>query len=577
MRIILDGVEIPPNQLQGEEGVTITITVEDEAGNSLVKTYSGELTAYGDAFDAIEAALIVPLDGSIREIPIELYDRCAEPNILVFKGVVRGDLLSWCADVCEVQFTAVEKTEDSAAYDCLKSTLIYDDHDGFQSRVHPRMRYCDEIRPEWLHYVVLTLGMFAMLVLDILTPLFIVIAAIITIINSIIDVLQALGSGIDNIDLDGDPETNTFEEFQNTRTRLVDSLVGCGRVHPSPLLREYLNNVCTKCGLTLQSSILLDPSGEYYNTVLWNAPVQKGTRDTGIKYIYENRPIMSGHSLLQKIGPVFNAGHRVVNGVLHFERKDKLPRTPTWVDPAAIKADGRMIGNICYNFTSENPAAYAVIGFSEDALDEPGNEARDFYKDVVEWNLPVNLAQKGEKQIQFQFGMVRNRRDGITRDVFDAFRFYPTFAGTINDNGHAMLVSRGLSAFPKLLIWNGGTGDSGEVQRGYDRPATFKPADECYNFPLWVTEYGTTPNTGYEPDAADLNLYGRFHAIENPKVINGRGYEFKFTFEYNATELASLDPLAGVPLTIGGVAYVGRITSIVINTTERTILVAGKV
>lgn len=581
VRVILNGFEVAPKDVSGEPDIRTTITVEDEDGASLVKTVSGELTFYGTAYETIRDLLIIPAGGRLEEVPITLLETCSDPDWIAFEGTVRGDLVNWCEGVCSVRVTCVEKTVTSAAMDCLKSTLIFDNHSGFQQQAHPRMRYCDEIRPEWLHHVIMILAVFAMLVLDILTPVIFIVAAIVTVINIIISAINVIpGVNVDPIDIDGNPNTNTFQEWQAIRGRILETLIGCGRAHPSPLVRSYLNNVCSKCGIAFQSSILNNPSADYWNMVLWAAQVEKGTRDDSVPYIYANRPIMSGEQLLDRLKVVFNAryGVRVIGGVptLVFERRDQLQGNTVWVDPMALKADGRLIGELCYNYSSENPAAYLVIGFSEDGFDEPGNEAREYYKDIVEWNLPFNAVQKGDKQVQFQFGMLRNRRDGIGGDILDDYTWYPSLAGPINQYGHAMMVSRGIAMFPKLLIWNGNLVE-GEVRRGYDPGqdggALFgKAPDKLYNFPLNVSEFNVPTNTAAAPDAPNVDLYGRFHAIEAPKVSGERGVDFEFEFEFNAADLINMDLFASVPLPIG----TGRITSVTINHTQGTILVAGK-
>lgn len=578
IRVLLNGEEISQKDIAGEQDFTVTIEVEDDEGSVLTKSLSGQVTLYGRAWEIVKTNLIDPPDGLLREVDVEVWETCATPNIRTFKGVFRGDLVDWCEGECFCTCTGVEKTETSAAADCLKSTLVYDNHAGFQTADHPRMTYCDEIRPEWLHHVILTIGVFTMLTIDLLTPVILSVAIIITIVNGAISILNSVPiiPDIPYIDIDGDPNTNTFQEWLNLRNRIRETLIGCGRQHPSPLVRSYIDNVCNKCGIAFQSSILKNPSNEYWNLVLWNATVSKGTRNQSTKYIYDNRPIMSGSVLLDKLRTVFNAryGVRMIAGVptLVFERKDQMASGSTWVDPMAMLAQNRLIGTICYSWAADNPPAYTEIGFSEDGLDEPGNEARDRYKDEVEWNQPFNAVQRGSKQTQFQFGMLRCRRDGEGVDVLDDYSWFPSLTGPINNHGHAMMVSRGIAGFPKLLIWNGNL-NSGEVQRGYDRPGIFKPADSTYNFPMWVSEYGVPPNTAAEPDAPNLNVYGRFHSIDNPKVLGTRGLQFKFEFEYTANDLLTMDPFATIPLPMGS----GVITTITINHSKRTILVAGKV
>lgn len=583
IRIVLNGEEVPPEQVAGEPDLKTTTEIEGEDGASLLKSVSGELTFYGRAWEIIRDQLITPTDGKLREVPILIFDDCPDASdFQTFSGVVRGDLLKWCHGECFVRTTVLEKTETSKAMDCIKSTLIFDNWNGFQQQDHPRMRYCDEIRPIFIHQTILVMGQFLLLTLDVLTPLVLVITGIVTILNLIIDAVNLIpGVNIDHIDFDGDADTNTFEEWQSMRAKLQETIIGCGRAHPSPLVRSYIANVCGKCGIAFQSTILNNPSSDYWNMVLWHALVEKGTRDDNVKWIDSNRPIMSGDQFLDRLKVVFNAryGIRTIAGVptLVFERRDRLQGGNVWVDYDTLKAQGRITEPLCFTYSSENPAAYAVIGFSEDGMDEPGNEARNFYKDIIEWNQPFNAGQTKSKEKQFQFGMSRNRRDGIGIDVLDDWVVYPSLQTVANQYGHAMMVSRGIAMLPKLLIWNGDLLE-GNVQRGYDPGgdggvAFGKPPAELYNFPLNVSEFNVPTNTALNPDTPNADLYGRFHAIDAPKVNGELGRDWSFEFQYTAADLASMDLFADVGLPIG----LGRQVRTTINHSKGTILVAGKV
>jgi hypothetical protein len=566
--VLLNGEAVGPYDIQGEDGITTIITVEDENGEGLKKSITGTLTLYGRAWEIVRDELIEPADGLLREVPFVVLDNCTTPPKEVFRGVVQGSAVDWCEGACSATVTAVERTEVSAAMDCLKSTLVYE---GLTDEAgHPRMVYCDEIRPDWLHASVLIVAQFALWTLDIVNPIVFSIAVMITVINAIASLIP----GVNGIDFDGNPDTNTFQEWLAVRQRIYDTIIGCGRVHPSPLVRRYIGKACETCGIAFQSSILNNPSSDYWNLVLFNAPVKKGTRNDNTRYIYENRPIMSAHRLLEDLREVFNARYdvRVIAGVptLMFERRDMLPPVGPWVDPMQLKDEGRLVGDLCYEWADEAPAAYASIGFSEDGMDEPGNEARDQYRDIIEWNQPFNPAQKGEKQKQFKFGMNRNRRDGIDADTLDTFVWHPFLFTRKNLYGNAMMLSRGIAALPKLLIWNG---DNPGTVRRYNVPGY--GFDQPYNWPMHCNAHGLAPNEAPAHDAPGRNLYARFHAIDNPKVMEERRIRFKFEFEYTAEHLATMNPYASIPLPIAG-GINGRITSITINHSRRTILVAGK-
>lgn len=572
IKIFLNGQPVVPQDIQGETGITIEITIEDEQTGKTKKRATGELTFYGAAYQVIKTELIDPPDGKLREVPLVIYEDCGDPAILLFTGVVRGAEVDWCEGCDHATATAVEKTVATQAQDCIESTLIADNRNGFRSQQHPRMVYCDEIRPEWLHHIVMILSVILVLILYVLTPIVVIVTAIIQVINWIIDAVNVLpGVDIDHIDFDGDQSTNFLDEYVAWRDRLIDGVIGCGRKHPSPLLRSYIGNVCSICGINFQSSIINDPTSDYYNTVLFSAPVSKGTRDDSVTYIDDNEPIETLDTLLGKLCTVFNAGRRIVGNTLYFERKDMLPGSGVWVNPAELKAAGRLVEGVCFSWSSDDIPAFIQIGFTEDALDITGNEARDIYKDIVEWNQPYNPVQKGSVETMMQFSMLRCRRDGIGSDVLDDYDGVWWLSDAITSYNTALLLECGLSALPKLIVWDGdmlfGTA------RRFNVPGYFKTYEENYNFPYHMGEFNCAPNTGYPTTQPYMSLYGRFHAIRNPKVLSTAGRDFDFKFEYTAAELASMDIYADVPLSFG----TGHMTSIIINTTDRTIAVSGKV
>lgn len=579
IRIVLNGQPIDPRDIEGEQQVSITITVQDNETQTVRKKASNELTIYGASFAILKAALIDPIEGRTNGVPVKIYDDCTEEVTgsahLLLDGLFRGAEASWCQGDCFIKVTAIEETVSTRAEDCLKSTLIADNRNGFKSQVHPRMVYCDQLRPGWLHHTILALGSIAVLILYVLTPVVLVITVIIDIINVIIDAVNVLpGVDIAPIDFDGNASTDFLQEYAQFRQRLIDAIIGCGAKHPSPLVRSYLNNVCSICGLTLQSSIFTDPASDYYNTVLLNAPTTEGTRDNGVTYIDDNEPYETGDTFLQKLAITFNARRRIIGSTLYFERKDHLPNG-TWIDPQVLKAEGRLVGHVCYKWNTDPIPAFATVGFTEDALDTVGNEARGYYKDIVEWNNPYLPVQTGERKIQFPFGMLRCRRDGGS-DILEGYTVVFWMADPINQHSNALLLERGLTALPKLIVWDGNI-DFGLARR-FDVPGYFKPFNENYNFPFHVNEFNVAPNTGYPQNAPNMGIYGRFHAIENPKVHNTRGVDFDFTFEYNANDLLTMNPFSTVPVdpADNGTTIDGEITSITINVTERTILVAGK-
>jgi hypothetical protein len=493
--------------------------------------------------------------------------------VVVFVGVIQGQTIAWCEGECSVDCTAVEKTPQSLMMDCLKSRTVYQ---GIEDEAHPRIVYCDEIRPDWLHITLLILGQILQLLVVGLTPIVAVFSLTVSVINAVIAFVNLTGAGIDPIDFDGDASTNTLAEWANWTDQLAERIIGCGRMHPSMLIRRIYQYHCQQCGGSFASSIFTDPASQYFNTVLFNAQVKKGTLQDSGSLISENLPVMSPSSLLNKLKTVFNARYaiRTIGGVptLVFERKDAIITTSVWVDPMVLKAEGRLVDGLCYEWDTDAAPAYLNGGYSEDPMDEVGNEARSVYRDIVEWNLPFNASQKGDYQLQFEFGMSRNRRDGYETDTLDSILFWPQMVAASNQYGTALMLSRGISALPKLLIWDGASPQGG-VQNQY--VAYGRPPEMNFNYPLHFNEWNCAPNTSYPSNAPGKNLYGRFHAMDNPKVLNTRRVLFKFEFEFTQAHITSLDPFAIVPLPIAG-GINGHITNITINHKAGTILVSGK-
>ena len=186
IRLYLNGILLPLNEYEGVGEITVTITRRDSEGRRNVKRTTGEVRFYGAAYSILKAELIDTGDGKLRSVPARLVEECDGEEVVLVEGVVKGSEIDWCEDECHITGSIVEHTEDSKAVDCIKSTLVYDDHAGFLTAIHPRMVYCDEIRPEWLHHVILISSTILLLLFDILLPVVLVTYVIVTVINAII-------------------------------------------------------------------------------------------------------------------------------------------------------------------------------------------------------------------------------------------------------------------------------------------------------------------------------------------------------------------------------------------------------
>ena len=141
--IKLNGTVIT-GRIDGIEQFNVTFRENDEDGG-LVKSYSSELKFYDDGYLLLKNILIDDPNGFINEVNIELFDECcAQP---VFNGYIVGNSIDWCDPECWVSTQVVQARPE---LNCVKSRLIYDNELGFLNRPQKKLRYCLDLRPDWI-------------------------------------------------------------------------------------------------------------------------------------------------------------------------------------------------------------------------------------------------------------------------------------------------------------------------------------------------------------------------------------------------------------------------------------------
>ena len=324
MKIELNGVLIN-GRIDGTEQFQITLRRTGEGGG-LAKSFSSELTFYDDGYQIIKTQLIDDPIGFSKTVNVRVWDDCCATP---YEFVINGDGIDWCEPGCYVTANFVEEAPE---INCVRSTLLWDNHNGFLGRQFIPIRYCVAMRPEFIQYVLTFLGFIVSVQL---TAIVIPLLGAIFVIFSIIYAICNLVALICDIPLIGCSPPNCNSGFTNPAVviqaifdslkEINEAIVPCGRFHPSPYVRDYINNVCQKCGLTFQSSILNDPLSPYYNTVMVAAQIKKGRKkdDNDFTLIGDNKPVETLETLLDDyLKPTFNGEYRITNGVLVFERKD---------------------------------------------------------------------------------------------------------------------------------------------------------------------------------------------------------------------------------------------------------------
>ncbi len=577
MRLLIDGTDYDiDTDIQGD--IVVEHRIEDESGG-VAKSFSEQITFFGEAFDYMKAKFITNPNGKFEIVEITLIDDCCGEEKIVFEGAIFGNNVEWCSGDCFLRVSAVEFDDRAKQLDCLRSTLIYDNHDGFQQQEHPRMVYCNELRPNALQHITLIVGIILNLQLIVISPILTTIAVIVFVLNLVINAVNLIPNvNIQPINLDGNDQTTNLQTITNLLTSLNSFVIGCGRRHPSPLIREYIDNVCRKCGIEWESSIFGSPQSDYYNTVLYNAPIQQGKRpllnvnNPITTWIDENKPIDTLPTLLDSLATVFNARWQVSGGVLRFERKDFFWDNAEWVNYEDLDLEGLLDGVICYSWRDEDAAAILRLSYQVDAVDDVGNEAIDRFNKLIEWNIPVSERQKGIEERLYPFGVARFRGDGIEPDILQQYAWFPAYTQASNIYSGVIIHGKGVAFTPKLLIWDGDSINFGKVKR-YAIPGFSIDPLRNYNYPYNNTDFGAAPLTVYPSDEPLSALYKRFHAIDNPKVLNDKGKTFTFDFKFTCDHLSNFEVNKNIMTPIGS----GRITTVQMNYTRRTAKVTGNV
>lgn len=547
----------------------LNITYNDE----LKKSFTSELEFYDDGYGILRYWLITEANAIVNAVKVKIYDNCC--NTLIFEGVIRASTIDWCEPICSIKANIIE---DEQAVDCLKATIIWDDHNGFLDREQIKLKYSVDLSPTGLLIILLTFYTIFNLILNIIGWVIGVI------------LLIALVASLGTFDFNG--------AYQNA-TQWIDDLqermLIIGWYHPTALVRDYIQNVCQKCGLTFQSSILNNSSSPYFNTLLFAAQVRKGykpSQTTG-KLISQNLPVETVDTLMETyLKPLFNANYWVIDGVLIFERKDFFDNTTNpWIDAEQLLNDGLIQNDrICFSYLDKKLPAYADFHYTQDFNDPVGNYGNQRFDKVVEWNNPYSPAQTGSYTPNIPSSPGRFRGDKIENDTYDNITTNPAlefidigFGFNISDSIGMLLLGDHVCANYKFLIWDGRDRENGKIRGVYpdsligDVFQDFRidddtgnlipydvPQDRRFNYPFT-----------FRPDL-NGNLY-YFHQIENPRYGGIRLYSFNFTFNFSCGQYLNFDFTKTVRLFKNGQIVYGKITELKINFVNRTIDVTGEV
>lgn len=488
-----------------------------------VKGVSGTLSFERNAYDFIKAHLIDDVAASLNEIEVQITDTSCG-NYIGYS--IKSSQLTWCEvnALCKYDITL---KQIELYTNCIQRTIISDNWQGwFQDepaggKKHPRFSYCVEKRPNWSlvleWYLVAIVAVLYTLIYTVFYPILLLVYAIITVINTIITAINTL-PGISIPLIPASPPATPVGILEAWATLMIEA-GGCGREVPAPLIRDYISNVCDKCGirydattidiffapeitLTHSDGVLHTEPNPHYNACYYFPSVQRGVRrfrklnllignsdpDTTTYYQPANAPLLSLDMFLDQLKNHYNAQWqlREVAGVpyLYFKRKDWFREQAPIYDFSFGGADrSKIIEGICYTPQEVKIPASCGNLYKNDPSDKCGTEARWYYNgDPISFNFTTqNPLFKGILDKETDFSPVKFNCDGASTNylydalqvcyaslftgpgVFLGFAIYPIVGNFIERYAnYAVLQQTEQISAPKIIIWDGDTGNPGD-------------------------------------------------------------------------------------------------------------------
>lgn len=482
------------------------------------KSASNSIIITDEAYKFIREWLIDNISAPFNSIDVRIDDvGCGSYT----DYVIRATQIQWCEnEICQFEIT-IRSADD--AIKCIEQTVISDNWQGMfhalplNGKKHPRFDYCIEARPNgMLVFVGWLISSMATTILPMMMSFSMLANSILLIWNIIVWIWEALswlfGGDPPSNPFDSDNYLDPFAPFEWAAMVFLRA-AGCERQHPAPLIRDYIQNVCDKCGVKVDEvtapiffaqKIFIETGTTNYNGegAVWKnnpyywacyltAPAKRGIKkyiNSGIfvgggdlnmlQYIIpENLPILSLDMFLDQIKGVFNADWTIKNidGVpyLYFWRKDWYNADNYVYDFAQNSADrDKIIKGICYNWNdSKQPAAMIGI-YSTDVSDLAANESQNMMNSIISLGDGTNnqttegILDKTQRAI----GLTKFRHDGLSADyLYDALQVIVNGQATnplnniwadlalydrVQEYDYSILLGGHMISQPRIIIWD---------------------------------------------------------------------------------------------------------------------------
>jgi len=367
-----------------EEFIMAGFSITDEIGNK--KPFASDIEFFGQARQMIIDQIVNTQNPILCKIPCFIYWNDSLEITAEISGkdieFSKGDCID--EDICGINCKILEKKRP---VDYFKEHLAFK---GIEEFNQPLV-YMNPERDEFVELVTKILQFLVLVTIPVTLPVLL----IIQVINTIISAINKIpGIKLKKIDLDQNPDTSGVDDIIGFYEDLV---LGLDRIYnfPSPYVRTYIENALIQIeeptGQTFAfvSSVLNDPSSQYYNLSYFNGINEEGNINS-TRTIRANDLVKTMETVMEEICTVFNLEWRFVENVLYVEPSEFFERLGAEFD----------LSNECAVFnvrTVDYPATFK-LGYEADFNDRSENFIE------VDWNNPENTTQKGLIKTSFAFG-----------------------------------------------------------------------------------------------------------------------------------------------------------------------------
>jgi len=610
-RVYLNGSPVV-GRIDGLNETTIKNKLGDE-NLAQESEFSTELIFYGAGWQIIKSILIEPVNSFQNSIQVRIWDDCCNSFLPMTYKITSNDI-RFCDGECFVTVRLVANDTDAEILRDVRAKKINEPAFFSDPNQIPKFNYCVENRSNFItHFIIAAACLLLILLNGIVIPLLafiasitifllavcVVIVAILAIVTALIWIITAIVNVLNfffqiwnslpllpNIPLINMPNINypnlippncqnlfnnpliVFQEVYDLLKLIAQFIISCDEKHPSPLVRYYLQIAGNIVGAQIVSSIFQNPNSSRYDSCILNAPENNGMSNPPT-IIGENLPPWTVAELLDKLAVTINGSWFVSGGVIYLEDKYFLESQRVFFDARNEFQD--ILVQACYDPSPEQPYASTLIKFAEDGREEVGNDILKQYRIEVDYQqFGNNPAFEGRNEISIPFAPVRVRNDDMRPQIkYDALSWWQALIfpdvillGRLSATQDYMLMEKGTTSVPKLIIWN--------RQSGINNAKVLNYGQGDHNRPWklsWLQGSLRRDSPDYINSIAQPNgsLYDQF-IVNDPRTRQYARHRFTIRVKFTCQRFRDAVPRRRLVLPDG---RVGRIESYVISLNSR--------